>query len=78
VLHREHADLLAGGDAAHRVRHVQSGALLTHDDRPDVGLGGRLDDRVHGIADEKGGTFALQNLGNRGDRLHGSLLGVCC
>ena len=46
VLHREDADLLAGGDAADRVGHMQARPLLPHDDRADIRLGGRLDDRV--------------------------------
>ena len=70
VLHGEDADPLARGDAADRVGHVQAGALLAHDDGADVGLGGRLDDRVDRIADQELGTFALQDLGDGGDRLH--------
>jgi len=34
-------------------------ALLAHDDRPDVGLGGRLDDRVDRVADQEPGALAL-------------------
>ena len=73
VLHGEDADLLAGGDAAHGVRHVQPDALLPHDDGADVGLGGRLEDGVDGIADEKGDSLALQDLRDGGGGLHG-----CC
>ena len=71
VLHREHADAIAGGDPAHRVRHVDPGALLTDDDRPDVRLGGRLDDGVDRIPDQELDSFALQDLGDGGGALHG-------
>ena len=71
VLHREHADAIAGGDPAHRVRHVDPGALLTDDDRPDVRLGGRLDDGVDRIPDQELHSFALQDLGDGGGALHG-------
>ena len=70
VLHREDADLLPRGDAAHGVGHVQARALLAHDDGADVGLGGGLDDGVDGIADEELDAFTLQDLRDRRDRLH--------
>ena len=71
VLHREDADLIAGGDAADRVCHVQARPLLAHDDRADIRLGGRLDDRVDRIANKELHPFALENLGNGVDDLHG-------
>ena len=64
VLHREDADLLTRGDAADRVGHVQTSALLANDDGADVSPRGRLDDRVDGVADQKLDTFASQDLGN--------------
>jgi hypothetical protein len=71
VLHGEDADTLPRGDAAHRVGHVEARALLAHDDGADVGLGGRLDDGVDGVSDEELDAFALQDLRDRRDRLHG-------
>ena len=44
--------------------------LLSDDDRANVGLGRRLDDRVNRIADEKAHAFALENLGDRCRYLH--------
>ena len=70
VLHREHADLLAGADAGDGVGHVEPDALLPYDDRADVGLGGRLDDGVDGIADEERDSLALQDLRDGGGGLH--------
>jgi hypothetical protein len=74
VLHREHADLVGGGHAAHRVRHVQPRALLAHDDRADVGFRRRFDDLVDRIADEELHAFALENLRDRCRRFHGNVL----
>ena len=56
--------------AADRVGHVQASALLADDDRPDVGLGGRLDDRIDRVADQAVDAFTLQDLGDRGSNLH--------
>ena len=72
VLHHEHADLLAGGDAGDGVRHVQADALLAHDDRADAGGGAVLQDVVHGIADDPLHAFALQDFCNRIAGFHGS------
>ena len=72
VLHDEHADLLAGGDAGDGVRHVQPDALLAHDDRADAGGRTVLEDVVDGIADDPLHALALQDLGNRIAGLHGS------
>ena len=71
MLHGEDADALARGDAAHRVGHVQAGALLADDDGADVGLGGGLDDGVDRIADQELDAFALEDLRDGSDRLHG-------
>src|SRR5205823_3637822 len=57
-------DALPRRDAADGIRHVQTGPLLPDDDRPDVRLGRRLDDRVDRVADEEADTFALENLGD--------------
>ncbi len=77
VLHREDADLPARRDPAHRVRHVQPGALLPHDDGADVGGGGGLEHVVDGIADQELDSLALQDLGDRIDDLHdASLVGI--
>src|SRR5262249_40193591 len=62
VLHREDADPVSRRDPADRVGHVQPGALLAHDDRPDVRLRGRLDDLVDRIADEELDALGFQNL----------------
>ena len=62
--------VLAGGDAADGVGHVDADALLADDDRADVGLGRRLDDRVDRVADQELDAFALQDLGNRGADFH--------
>jgi hypothetical protein len=70
VLHREHADTLARGHPAHRVGHVQAGALLAHDDGADVGLGRGLDDRVDRIADQELHTLALENFRHHGCSFH--------
>ena len=64
VLHREDADLLTRGDAADRVGHVQTSALLANDDRADISARGRLDDRVDGVTDQKLDTFASEDLGH--------------
>ena len=71
VLHHEHADLLAGGDARDGVRHVQADALLAHDDGADVGGGAVLEDVVDGIADDPLHAFALQDFCNRIAGFHG-------
>src|SRR2546429_1392926 len=65
VLHGEDADALAGRDAAHGVGHVEPGPLLADDDRPDVGLGGRLEDGVDGIADQEADALTLEDLRDR-------------
>jgi hypothetical protein len=50
---------------------VQPGALLTDDDRADVGLGGRFDDRVDRISDEELHAFSLENFRDGRRCLHG-------
>src|SRR5207244_5557349 len=65
-----HAHLLSRADAAHGVGHVQTGALLAHDDRPNVSLRSSLDDRVHRVANQELNTFALEDLGNSGRSFH--------
>ena len=71
VLHREHADLLAAGEARHGVRHVQTDPLLADDDRPDAGARGELEHVVDRIAEDDLDAFAPQDLGDRLARLHG-------
>ena len=70
VLHREHADLLAAGQARHGVRHVQADPLLAHDDRPDADARGELEDVVDRIAEDDLDAFALQDLRDRLACLH--------
>ena len=78
VLHREDADAVARRDAAHGVGHVEPGPLLADDDRPDIRLRGRLDDRVDRIPDEKFHAFPLEDLRNGRRCLHERLLGSNC
>src|SRR6267142_1284987 len=73
VLHREHADPLAGRDAADGVGHVQTGSLLADDDRADVGFRRGFDDRVDGISDEKLHAFTFEDLRDGRCCLHGPL-----
>src|SRR5579883_854146 len=72
VLHREDADRPPRRQAAHGVRHVQPGSLLPHDDGPDVRRGSRLDDRIHGIADQELHALALEDLRHRPRHVHAS------
>jgi hypothetical protein len=64
VLHHEHAELSAGGHARHRVRHVQAGALLAHDDRADAGRRAALQDVIDRIADDRLHALAAQDVGD--------------
>ena len=59
VLHREHPDLLAAGQARHGIRHVQADPLLAHDDRPDAGARRELEDMIDRIAEDDLDAFAL-------------------
>src|SRR4029077_15028983 len=70
VLHAEGADLPTGSDTRDRVRHVDADALLTHDDRPDVGGGRVLQQMVDGIAAEDLDPLALHDFGNCLANLH--------
>jgi hypothetical protein len=70
MLHGKHADLAPRRHTADRVGHVEAGALLAHDDRADVRLGGRFDDRVDRVADQAFGAFALEDLGDGGGSFH--------
>ena len=70
VLHREHPDLLAAGQARHGIRHVQPDPLLAHDDRPDADARGELEDVVDRIAEDDLDAFALQDLRDRLTCLH--------
>jgi hypothetical protein len=54
---------------------MEADALLAHHDRPDIGIGRRLDDRVDRVADQEIDPFALQNLGNGGGEARGRIPG---
>jgi hypothetical protein len=70
VLHRKDANRLARAHSADGIRHMQSGALLANDDGTNVGLGGCLDDRIDGIADQKFDALTFQDLGHGRGSFH--------
>ena len=72
VLHAEGADLLAGGDAGDRVGHVDPDALLTHDDRADIGRSGVFQQVVDRVAAEDLDPLALHDFRNCLADLHRS------
>ena len=74
MLHGEDADAFAGRHAAEAIRHVQTGALLTDDDGPDIGDRRRLDDRINGIPDENLSAFTFENFCDSCRTLHHTLL----
>jgi hypothetical protein len=71
MLHAEGADLLAGGDAADGIRHVQPDALLPHHHRADVLRRSEFDEMVHRIAGEDLDAFALHDFRDGFADLHG-------
>src|SRR6202035_2070941 len=73
VLHAERTDLVPGGDARDRIRHVDADALLPHHDRADVGIGRVLDEMIDRIAAEDFYPLALHDFRNRGAELHADL-----
>ncbi len=70
VLGREHAVLPAAPDARIAVRHADADALLPAEDRPDVELRTGLDQRIARIARQKGGSLALEDLGDDVGTVH--------
>jgi hypothetical protein len=64
VLHHEHAQRIARGHARHRIGHVQAGALLPHQDRPDAGGRAALENVVDRIADDDLDALAAQDFGD--------------
>jgi hypothetical protein len=70
VLHREHADFLAAGQARVGVRHVQADALLAHDDRPDARARGEFQDVIDRVAEDDLDPLALEDLGDRRPCFH--------
>ena len=73
-LHREDADALAGGHPAHRVGHMEPGALLADDDRPDPGRRRGLDERADRVPDERVDALAPQDVRDRFADLHATSL----
>ena len=73
-LHREHADALAGRHPAHRVGHVEPGALLADDDRPDPGRRRGLDERADRVPDERVDALAPEDVRDRFADLHATSL----
>jgi len=73
VLHAKGADAAPGGDPRDRIRHVDSDPLLPHHHRPDVGIGGMLDEMVDGVAAEDFDALALHDFRNGGAELHADL-----
>ena len=73
MLHHEHAELAARGHARHGIGHVQTGALLAHDDRADAGGRAALQDVVDRIADDGLHAFAAQDLGDGVGDFHGRI-----
>ena len=65
LLHHEHAHLAALAHAAHRVGHVQPGALLPDDHRADVDPRGGFENLIARIAEDRGHAFALQDCRDR-------------
>ena len=65
ILGQVHGHPVARVHAGKGVGDVNPGPLLAHDDRADIGLGRRLEDRIDGIADHEVDPFPLQHLGNR-------------
>src|SRR6185437_15911648 len=68
---REDAELLAGSRPADRIRHVNAGPLLPHDDGPDTSGGGAFDDVVDRIGGQNLNALALEDFPNRVEYLHG-------
>ena len=62
VLHHEHAELVAAGDARDRVGHVQAGAFLPHHDRPDADGRAALEDVVDRIPDDDLNSLLAQDV----------------
>ena len=69
-LHAEDADLVARTQAADGVRHVQTDALLAHDDCADVQFGGRFDEMVHRIGEKDLRALLFQAVGDNVNDLH--------
>ena len=61
MLSGEDAVLAAPTDPAEAVRHADADALLTTENRADVDLGARVDQRVARIAGEEFRALALQD-----------------
>ena len=70
VLHAEHPDLGARGHPRVGVGHMQPGAFLAHDDRPDVLLGGRLDQRIDRVGEEDVNSLRFHGSGDGGGDVH--------
>ena len=74
MLHGEDADTFAGRHAAEAISHVETSALLTDNNGPDIGDRSRLDDRIDGIPDEHLRAFTFENLCDSCRTLHHTLL----
>lgn len=71
LLHGKHPDAPARVQAAEGVSHVQTGALLAHDDGAYVDLCRGLDDGTDRVVDYKLDAFPFENFGNSRRAVHG-------
>ena len=70
MLHTEHTDLVAAGQARVSIRHVQADALLAHDDGANVHFGCGFDQRIDRVGEQNVHAFGLHGVSNSVNDFH--------